>query len=104
MPNLQVGDIGTVIEITVTDDGALFDISGADTLIITLVKPLSGDKVQALSASFVTDGTDGKIKLVTVADDLDEAGLYEVQVQIGFPSGVIHKSNVDSLVVHPNIF
>ena len=104
MPNLQVGDIGTIIEVTVTEDGGLFDISAADTRIITLVKPLSGQTVQAINAAFVTDGEDGKIQLTTIADDLDEAGLYKVQVQVGFPSGAIHKSNVDSLVVHPNIF
>ena len=39
------------------------------------------------AASFVTDGIDGKIEYTTVADDLDQVGMWRLQGEVTFPTG-----------------
>ena len=58
---IHVGDIGTVFTLTIKDGSSVIDLSGATTKQIILRKP---DRVTSSTktASFVTDGSDGKIK------------------------------------------
>lgn len=77
MRNPHKGDIGTVLILFVHDDQVAVDVSGASTKTIYIKKP-SGT-VLTKTASFTTDGTDGKIEWTTVSNDLDEAGEYQLQ-------------------------
>ena len=74
----QENAIGVDIVYTVLDDaGVAKDISLATDLKLIITKA-NGARVEK-TAVFVTDGTDGKLKYVSVAGDLSPHGTYEVQ-------------------------
>jgi hypothetical protein len=88
--DIQKGDIGAAFILTIKDqDGAVVDVSGATTKQIKFLKP-DGLTVLTKSAVFETDGTDGKIKYVTVSDDLDVAGYWARQGYVVMPGGSWH--------------
>lgn len=79
----HVGDVGCVITITVRDeDGTAVDLSGATAKSWTVQKP-SGAQV-TWAPVFTTTGTDGKLSYTSVANDLDQAGTWLVQVNLTF--------------------
>ena len=80
-----VADSGTVIRKTVEEDGAAVDLSAATGRTFVFTGP-SGQR-NTLSASFVTDGTDGQLTASSEAGTWDEAGEWEEQVQIVSPGG-----------------
>lgn len=80
----QRGAVGVNIQLTIRDENdAIKDISTATTKEIILEKP-NGSTVTK-TASFVTNGGDGKIHYVTLANDLDQASLWKVQAHIVTP-------------------
>jgi hypothetical protein len=101
MSNLHVGDIGSVIELTITDqDGNAVDISGATTKEIHLEKP--GNVDVAKDGVFKTDGTDGVLKYTTIAGDLSATGLLKAQAYVVLPTGT-WKSTVATFYVDANL-
>lgn len=75
---IHLNDIGTVFTATILDeDDAVVDISTYTPKQLIFTKP-SATKVTQ-TASFVTDGTDGQIKYTSIAGDLDEEGLWQLQ-------------------------
>ncbi len=103
---IHVGDIGTSFEITLYDDSAVVDVSGATSKEILFKKPtvdgVEGDTVTK-TADFTTDGTDGSVKYVTVdANDLDVAGTWKIQAKVTLPGGT-WSSNIDSFKVYANL-
>ena len=84
---LQVGDIGTIIRLTIEDGGTAVDVSSATTQQIILQSPTQGDAAVVKTSSFLTDGQDGIIQYTTVADDLDTAGRWTVQGKVVLSSG-----------------
>lgn len=82
---IHVGDVGTIIRLTITedDDTTTVDVSTASVKKFYFAKP-DGARVNK-TAEFNTTGTDGKLKYVTVAGDIDTAGKWQVQayVEIG---------------------
>ena len=97
---IHVGDIGTVLTVTVKDDTAVVDISSATTKQIILRKP-SGTNLEKTGV-FVTDGSDGQMKYTTVSGDLSEAGDWSVQAKVVLTSGTWF-SDVSTFTVHPNL-
>ncbi len=97
---VHVSDVGTVIELTFKDAASVVDISGATTKEVWLSDP-SGNTAKK-AGTFVTDGTDGKLKYTTVALDIDEAGTWKVQGYIVSAGGTWH-SDVKDLEVYANI-
>lgn len=75
MKRLQQGAIGAQIIIEVR--GA--DLSGS-TLSLEVLKPSGA--TDTWSATVLTDGTDGKVLYSTQSGDLDETGVYRVQVRV----------------------
>ena len=72
------GDIGTVFELTIVDtDKVSIDVSTAAVKYIYFQDP-TGARMRK-TATFTTDGTDGKIEYVTIAGDIDEVGTWQVQ-------------------------
>jgi len=72
------GDIGTIFRLTITDTaGAAIDVSTATVKYINFQDP-SGVRMQK-TASFTTDGTDGKIQYTTVSGDIDSVGTWQIQ-------------------------
>lgn len=86
---LSKGDIGAVFEVSlITESGTAVDVStatgGSDKLLV--LRSPSG-VVKSLAASFVSSGTDGKIRYTTTSTDLDEVGGWERQWQVQLRSG-----------------
>lgn len=61
-----------------SSSGTNYDISGATTLTMTIVRP--NKSVISATAVFVTDGTDGQAQYQTVSGDLNAAGVYNYWV------------------------
>ena len=102
MAKIHLGDIGTVIELTVkdADTNVAVDISAATTKQLKLRSPTGIDKTT--TAVFKTDGTDGVIQYTTITDDLDEQGVWELQAYVVTPSFTNH-SSIDTFIVSGNL-
>ena len=80
MANLNVGNIGIPIRVTVKEDGSAVDISAATTKDIIMLRPRGTTVTKA--AAFNTDGIDGVLLFTSVSGDFDDPGDYTVQVKI----------------------
>jgi hypothetical protein len=94
-------DIGTVFELTLKDGAAAADISAFTTRKFRFQRP-SGD-CEIVDATFVTDGTDGKLEYTTVSGDIDETGMWNLQARITDGSGNRFHSEVVEFEVFTNI-
>ena len=90
--DLHVGDVGTSIELTVTETNLPMNIANASVKQIKLRKP--NGAVVTKPAAFVTNGTDGKLCYVTVQGDLDASGLWRAQAYLETPSWSGHTSRI----------
>lgn len=82
---IHVGDIGTVFEVTIKDGSSVVDISSATALQIIFKKP--DDSSLTKIAIFSSDGTDGKMKYTSVANDLNISGSWRLQGRVVMPVG-----------------
>lgn len=82
IPILHVGDVGTVIQITITDatSGSVVDISSASTKNFLFRKP--DNSVITHPATFVTTGADGKLQYTMIAGDLDQSGSWAIEAYL----------------------
>lgn len=94
---IHVGDWGTNIDVTLVDDGTPVNISAATTRQYKLKSP-AGD-VAVVNASFITDGTDGKLRH-TLANPsiITVAGRWELQVRVAGAGGDWHSDKYEFLV------
>jgi hypothetical protein len=83
MAEIHVGDIGTDLEITVTENSVALDISTAAVRQIILRKPSGASLTK--TATFSTDGVDGKIYYSTISGDIDIPGIWGAQAYIELP-------------------
>jgi hypothetical protein len=97
---IHLNDVGTKFLVTIKDGSSAVNISSASTKEIIIQKP-SGTKITA-TATFDSDGTDGKIHYVTVADDLDEAGSYKLQGKVIISDGTFY-TDITSFKVYRNL-
>ena len=100
---IHLYDIGTSFQITLYDDDVIVDVSsaiGINTKTITFKKP-SGVTIEK-EATFLTDGSDGIIKYITIEDDLDELRTWEIQAKVTLTSGT-WRSNIDKFKVYENL-
>ena len=85
----HMGDVGTVFEQTIVDqDGQVVDISAATVMEITFQRPDGASFTRAAERS--TDGTDGKMRYVTAAEDLDAFGTWWWQGRVVLTTGQWH--------------
>lgn len=97
----QVGDVGLQIIVQVLDqNGAVIDIGGAVALKIKLLKP-DGTTLDK-TASFLTDGSDGKIYYTTIVGDLNQAGLWQVQGKLTL-DGTAKSTRLAGMIVAENV-
>jgi hypothetical protein len=87
---IHVDDIGTVLTITVKENGTAVDLSDATAKKLVLDPP--NGTILNRDIDFATDGKNGKLKYTTIEGDLPEAGQYKYQVHITTPSGEWHSS------------
>lgn len=88
-----VGDIGTVFRTTVKEDDVAVDISTA-TIKQIIFQPPSGVAVTQ-TAVFFTDGSDGIMQYVSVANDLNIGGIWRLQGYIVSPAWQGHGEQVE---------
>lgn len=93
---IHVGDIGTIIEVTVLETAVALDISTATVKQFTLRKP-DGTSVTK-TALFSATGTDGKLRYTTILNDLDQSGNWTLQVYLEMPGGKWHSDKVNFTV------
>jgi len=75
---IHIGDIGTTFQLTVIEtDGTVVDISAATVMRMYFKKP-DGERA-CREAEFKTDGEDGILDYVTVEDDIDQTGQWQLQ-------------------------
>jgi hypothetical protein len=88
MSVVHKGDIGTIFEITVTENDAVLDISTGSNLKLLFLKP-SGT-VLTKTGSFTTDGSDGKMEYQSQSGDIDEEGTWELQGKLDLGGGTFY--------------
>ena len=81
---VEQGAVGVRFVVEFQENGSPVDISAATTRNLCFRAPSGGDKV--LSATFYTDGTDGRIYYDTEAVTLDENGSWRVSGHITAPT------------------
>lgn len=78
---LILNDFGTEIALTVVDlDCVAVDISAATLTEFELIKP--DGTIVTKTASFVTDGSDGRLKYVIESGVVDVVGTWAVRVKV----------------------
>lgn len=97
---IHLNDIGTVFEVTILDGSSAVDISAATTKQIIFKK--KDRTILTAAGTFVTDGTDGKIKYTAVSGDLSVVGEWSIQAYIVTPSGE-WRSDISTFTVHSNL-
>jgi hypothetical protein len=98
MVTVQIGDVGTAFEVSVTNqDGSAFDLATATALHVAFRKP---DGASASRAA--TSPSAGVVRYVTVAGDLDQPGRWKVQAHVVTTAGDWHTS-VGVFKVKPNL-
>lgn len=99
---IQVGDIGTILQVLFTDcDGVAVNISTATTMKIILKSPHG--TVTSNTATFDTDGSDGMLNYTSIADTFNVAGnAWSIQGYIEMPTWSGH-SSTNTFVVHENL-
>lgn len=98
--DMHVGDVGTIIEVTLYDGGAVVNLSSATLKQFILTKPDA--TVVTKTAAFSSDGSDGKLRYTTIAGDLDAKGSWHLQVYVEMPTGK-WKSDIQEFQVEPNL-
>jgi len=97
---IHIGDIGTVLRVTIKDGDDVVDISGATSKIIILEDP-DGTKYEK-AATFTTNGTDGEIQYTTVDGDLNKRGNWFIQAKLVLPNGTWY-SDIEVFQVYENL-
>ena len=100
MNEVQLDDIKIRIILTIMEDGEAVDISAATVKQIILRSPAG--VTTTFTATFLTDGTEGKIYYETVSGDLNVAGLWKTQGKVEVSSGT-YRSDIHSFRVHSNL-
>ena len=98
--NIQLSTSGLVIELIVHESGIPLDISSATAKKMYL-KPPTGATLEK-TATFTTDGTDGKIRYSTDSSDLSLAGAWQAQGYVAMPS-FTGRTTVTDFTVNANI-
>ena len=98
---LRKDAIGVQITVTLKEDGVVINSTSLTTKEFIIVKP-SGTSVTK-AASFVTDGSDGKIRYTTLSGDLNEAGQYRLQANLVYAAGYSGRSEIGTFYCEENL-
>ncbi len=84
MTEFGLNDIGNTLILTVEENDVAKDISDATAITYLVKKP---DEITIeVTAAFNTTGVDGKVVYTFIATNLDQVGLYDIQVKIVSPT------------------
>lgn len=90
METITLNDLGTSLQITVTEDDVAVDISAATGRAIILKKP--DGTTSEKTATLLTDGTDGIVAYSTVTGDIDQLGIWDYRAKITFSATQVYYS------------
>lgn len=85
---------GQVIELTITQDDVAVDISTFTTTREIIFKGPDG-KIVTKTATFSSDGSDGKIRCTMAAGDINQKGTWYVQAYIDSGSQDVYSVPLD---------
>lgn len=90
-------DVGIELLVTLTSNNEVFDVSTATSILFRFRKP-SGTEVSK-TGILKTDGTDGKVRYVSVANDFNEIGTWRYQVYVELADGSKRTSEMSKFKV-----
>lgn len=99
---IKLGDFGEILVLTMKDkDGTVQDISSFTTRQVIVRTP---DKLKTVTrtATFTTDGTDGKLDFSFADGDIDRPGLWEGQVVLS-KTGMERRSDIFDMNVETRL-
>lgn len=93
MRSIRVSDIGVDIRLRVKDDdGNIVNISSAMVKRYDFAKP-NGTTYSA-TASFVTDGSEGLLYYQTLTGEIDQEGIWELQLYLELSYGKYRSTKI----------
>lgn len=98
MAGIKAGDDGTVLEMPITDGGAVVPLTGASVSIV--IK--QGERRVTKTAS-ITDAVGGLCELVLTGEDVAYSGVYSVQAVVTMPNGDDFASDIEKFTVGKRI-
>lgn len=101
---VHVGDIGTKLVVEFRDKGKVLDVSSATSVkkIIFNKTKAKNSKTVVQDADFYVDGKDGRIVYISILNDIDIDGTWEIQGYVELSDGKWY-SSIDSFEVCPNL-
>lgn len=93
MAKFHLNDIGSVIVITLRNEGLPVNLSQTTVRQLQLRKPGAAANI-IRTANLVTDGTEGKMQYTWAAGDLDIVGTWLLMVYIESPTLHLHSDIV----------
>lgn len=93
---IHVGDIGVILEGTITD-GSAVDVSLASLMEILIESPQKN--VLTKEAVFKTDGTDGIIQYVIQENDFHIAGTWRIQAKVILSGKTFHSDITEITII-----
>ena len=102
---IHINDIGTKFIITVKDGAETVDISDDNIISRSIIFRKPSDSVVTKAGAVAGDGscTSGVMHYYTVADDLDEVGLWKLQGKIQFDTEGTFHTDINTFQVHSNL-
>lgn len=94
-----LGDVGTVFEATITENGTAVDISSATAKQIIFER--ADGSLLTVSAAFKTDGTDGIIVYTTLVGNINILGMWGWRGKVTLSSGGPFSTEQKSFRVNP---
>lgn len=85
-----LNDVGTRFIVTLKEDDIVVPVDSATVKTLNFLKPDSG--LVTKSASFTTDGIDGRIEYAVESGFLDELGTWKIQGYVEITSGKFSSS------------
>lgn len=89
-------DIGTELKFTVMENDIIKDVSSCVVKKLKIRAP--DDTIASKDMVFDTDGSDGVLKYVLLADDINQSGSYGFQVYIELGTWKGHATRIDETV------
>lgn len=85
-------DFGTIFYLTLTDGGVAVDLSAATATSFIFKAP--DNDCSSVQATFVTNGTDGRLKYTFPAGFLSLPGKWQAQAKVVMPTGTWYSDSV----------
>jgi len=97
---IHINDVGTEFKLTISDAGAVVDLSpGGTTITVNFRKP---DGTCFSKSADIVDAANGIVRYITESGDLDTTGTWKLQAFVDFGTTEFY-SDIHSFRVHKNI-